>query len=341
MRPAASRAVTTNKDVHVGIDIGKDLSMSKTNTPSTLSILKSRFLLLVTLGMACLTMGCSQTNAMKERQITLQENVDITTEKTAALDAKLEQHQQHMDTALGAILKEQRILLSRQDGLQQSVTSLATQSEGLAGRVQTVSQKLSVLSTQIDEGQRLARANHENLAERLSSQQDGIHGLEQSHASLASSLAIVQSEQVSFAELADGNRKEIETLVLTSEARTQAGEELALLSDSRHDELQTISTRVDHGAATLTRIQESAQQLATNIQGMQTSHAQDKRLFLDRSEELLDRIKGLQADHSQWQERLSSLQQEIGRVRDSTTTLDDTIDPLDQVDQLEEAAAPE
>ena len=375
--------------------------MCKTNTPTTLSILKSRFTLFVILGLACLTMGCSQINAMKDQQITLQENVEINTEKAASLHAKMVQHQQDMDTALGAILKEQRILKSRQEGLQQSVASVSTHAEGMAGRMQTLSQQLSTLSNQFDQGQQLMAANYESLSEKQNSHQDGIDSLERSRETLASKRMSLQSEQVSLSGLADNNRNEIGALALTSQATEQAVEELTKLSDSRHEDLQTLSTAVDQRAATLTRIQEDVQLLALNIQSMQTSHAQNtqlflersdeltkladshheelqtlstgvdqrtatltriqedvqllalniqsmqtshaqnKRLFLERSEELLDMIKEFQADHSQWQERLSSLQQEIGLVRDSTSTLDDKVDQLGKVDQLEEVAAPE
>ena len=153
----------------------------------------------------------------------------------------------------------------------------------------------------------------------------------------------LQSEQVSLSGLADNNRNEIGALALTSQATEQAVEELTKLSDSRHEDLQTLSTAVDQRAATLTRIQEDVQQLALNIQSMQTSHTQNKQLFLERSEELLDMIKGFQADRSQWQERLSSLQQEIGRVRDSTrtSTLDDKVGKLEELDQVEEVATRE
>ena len=315
--------------------------MYKTNTPTTLSMLKSRFALFVTLGLACLTMGCSQTNALKEQQITLQESVELNTEKAASLHAKMVQHQQDMDTALGAILKEQRILKSRQEGLQQSVASVSNHAESIAGRMQTLSEQLSALSTQFEEGQQLMAANYESLSEKQNSHQDVIHSLERSRETLASDFMSLQSEQVSLSGLADNNRKEIGALALTSEATDQAVKELTKLSDSHHEELQTLSTGVDQRAATLTSIQEDVQQLALNMQNMQTSHAQNKQLFLERSEELLDMIKGFQADHSQWQERLSSLQQEIGRVRDSTSTLDDKVGKLEELDQVEEVATRE
>ncbi|MCH8193940.1 MAG: hypothetical protein IIA65_07975 [Planctomycetes bacterium] len=310
--------------------------MCKTNTPTTPSMQKSRFVLFVTLGLGCLTLGCSQVNTLQEQQITLQEKVDINAEKAASLQTKLEQHQQDMDTALGAIVREQRILKNRQEGLQQSVASISSHAEGMAGRIQTLSQQLSALSTEFDDGQQLMAANYENLSERENSQQDGIDRLERSRETLTSNLMSLQSEHVSLSGLADDNRKEIEALALTSEATDQAVKELAKLSDSHHEELQTISADLDQRTATLTRIQGNVEQLALNIQDVQTTRVRNEQLFLERSEELLDRIKGLQADHSQWQERLSSLQQEIGLVRDSTSTLDDKIDQLGKVDQLEE-----
>ena len=308
--------------------------MCRTNTPATPSLLKSRFVLFVILGLVCLTMGCSQINALKEQQITLQENVDTNTDKAASLHAKLEQHQQAMDTALGAIVKEQRILKSRQEGLQQSVASVSIHAEGIAGRMQTLSQQLSALSTQFDEGEQLVAADHESFTEKRNSHQDAIDSLERSRETLASNLMSVQYEQVSLSGLAGNNRSEIGALALTSEATDQAVKELTKLTDSHQEELQTLSTGVDQRAATLTRIQEHVQLLALNIQNMQTIHAQNKQLFLSRSEELLDEIKGFQADHNQWQERLTSLQQEIGRVRDGTRTLDDTVDSLEELEEV-------
>lgn len=310
--------------------------MCKTDTRTHPSILKSRFALFVTLGLACLTMGCSQVNSLREQQITLQENVDINTEKAASLHAKLEQHQQDMDTALGAIQKEQRILKIRQEGLRQSVASVSAHTEGMAGLIQTLSQELNDLSTQFDEDQQFMAANYETLTQGRNSHQNALDDLEQSRETLASSLMLVQSEQVSLARLADNNREEIGALALTSEATDQAVKEVTELADSHRDELQTICIGVDQTAATFTRLQEDMQQLTLNFQNMQTSHTQNKLLFLEQSEKLLDSIKGFQADHSQWQERLSSLQQEIARVRDRTGTLGDQVGKLEEIDHLEE-----
>ncbi|MFC1766354.1 hypothetical protein ACFL6U_30290 [Planctomycetota bacterium] len=266
--------------------------MCHSNARTSLTVLKSHVALVAFLCVACLTTGCNQVNALREQQLTIQKNVDFNTEMMASLLTEVELQHQNMDSALDSIQKKQSDLQSRQNNLQQHVDNVSTNIEGMTNQVQILSQELSDFSNTFDKNQQVLAANYGNLLNAQSTLQEVVYDLQESRDTL-------QAEQIMISKLAHENK----------------------------EEFQEFSTSIDQETATTmaTLIQEDVKQLAANLQSMQVLQTQNERAVSERTDVLLRNINELQANYLESQKRLGFLQQEIGFMRDSTTTLNSKV----------------
>ncbi|MFC1762219.1 hypothetical protein ACFL6U_09065 [Planctomycetota bacterium] len=273
--------------------------MCHSNARASLTVLKSHVTLVTFLCVACLTTGCNQVNALREQQLTIQKNVDFNTEMMASLLTEMELQQQDMDSALDSIQKKQRDLQGRQDNLQQYVDNVSTNIEDMTNQVQILSQEFSDFSNTFDKNQQVLAANYDDLSDAQSTLQEVVYDLQESRDTMQTELVSLETEQIIISTLARENKEEFQ--------------EFSTSSDQ-----ETITT-----VATL--IQEDVKQLAANLQSMQIYQTKNDRAVSEHSAALLRNMNELQANYLQSQNRLDFLQQEIGLMRDSTTTLDSKV----------------
>lgn len=304
--------------------------MRHPHTIPSSTLLSSRAVFVVTLGLCCLTAGCGRMKALREEQALLQKNVDINTETGTSLLARMKTLEQRVAADRAAAEEAQGTLLSRHEGLQQEMERSFADATAMATQVQALSRDLAKLSHRIDEEQQRVVARLDNLSATQASQKQAIVDLRGDSDSLSASLTALQSEQVGTAKRISDNGKEIDALARTGRLTAEAVDGLTKRTDGQDEQIRLLLAGMEEKTEGLARTQEALQHMEAEARAGAADRTQSERALREQSDELARDIGALQARYRQWQGQLASLQEAFERLRGSTDTLDDQVSRLQE-----------
>jgi len=313
--------------------------MQKTLSSTLYHNSKSAFTVLLALFLACCFTGCHQLESLEMKQLALQSRVDNNTEMLDTILDQIEEREQAMMAAMGLIQQEQYLQLQ---AVQDKQGQLDKAMEGLQYTQETLQLNVDGLSVQYANHQEQVATQLDTFAESQSTLEQDITELMTQTDTLQAGLVTVTSDQTALATVFDEDRVDLAILLAGQQETTDQLQEMATLiteqtkqSTQQSQQLQDLTVKVAQQdsawADTLAPIRDNTQQVAAILATLKASHAQVEKAMIDQKDQLSQALVDLQDRASQWQDRLTSMQQDIQLLRSDTLSLDERMNQLQAV----------